>query len=99
MFVLARIRDMAAPSASSNSVSVFHNASQPSQPLPAITAISPTSGAVGASVSIEGTNFSATASEITVFFGAVQAAVTSASETELTVEVPAASEEVEVGEG
>lgn len=55
---------------------------------PAITSFSPTSGPVGTTVTISGSNFSATASENIVFFGATQAVVTAASATSLTVTVP-----------
>jgi hypothetical protein len=44
---------------------------------------------MGATVIISGTNFSTTASENTVFFGAVKATVTSSSATQLSVVVPA----------
>ncbi|MFL5746905.1 MAG: beta strand repeat-containing protein [Niastella sp.] len=57
--------------------------------VPAITNFTPTAAAVGATVTITGTNFSATASDNTVFFGAVKATVSSASPTQLSVIVPA----------
>jgi hypothetical protein len=56
---------------------------------PNITNFSPTSGVVGTSVTITGTNFNATASQNVVFFGATKAAITAASTTSLTVTVPA----------
>ncbi|HWP83074.1 MAG TPA: FG-GAP-like repeat-containing protein [Bacteroidota bacterium] len=64
--------------------------STPSTPsgAPSITSLTPTSGAVGTSVTISGTNFSATPSSNIVYFGAVRATVTSASATSLTVTVP-----------
>jgi hypothetical protein len=43
---------------------------------------------VGASVTITGTNFSATTGNNTVYFGATKATVTAATSTELTVTVP-----------
>ena len=55
---------------------------------PTITSISPTSGNAGVSVTITGTNFSATAGNNTVFFGATKATVTAASTTSLAVTVP-----------
>jgi len=54
----------------------------------AISSFSPTSGPIGASVTITGTGFNATAAQNVVFFGATQAAVTAASSTSLTVTVP-----------
>ncbi|HMK20507.1 MAG TPA: IPT/TIG domain-containing protein [Chitinophagaceae bacterium] len=56
---------------------------------PTISSFSPTSGPVGASVTITGTNFSTTPANNIVFFGAVKANVTTASATSLTVTVPA----------
>jgi len=57
-------------------------------PIPTITSFSPTSGAIGTTVTITGTNFSATPASNTVFFGAVKATVSAASTTSLTVTVP-----------
>jgi phosphodiesterase/alkaline phosphatase D-like protein len=57
-------------------------------PLVTITAISPTSGKVGDSVTITGTNFDATAANNTVRFGGTEATVTAASATSLTATVP-----------
>src|SRR5688572_25230611 len=56
--------------------------------VPTITNVSPLSGPVGTAVTITGTNFSTTAANNTVFFGAVKATVTAASATSLTVTVP-----------
>ncbi len=56
--------------------------------LPKITSFAPASGAIGSSVVITGTGFSATASQNTVFFGATKATVTATSTTSLTVTVP-----------
>jgi hypothetical protein len=53
-----------------------------------ISSLAPTSGPIGASVTITGTGFNATAAQNVVFFGATQAAVTAASPTSLTVTVP-----------
>jgi hypothetical protein len=54
----------------------------------AITSFLPASGPIGASVTITGSGFNATAAQNVVFFGATQAAVTAASTTSLTVTVP-----------
>lgn len=58
------------------------------QLIPAISNFNPISGAVGAGINISGTNFSPVASSNIVFFGAVRAAVSSASSTNLSVSVP-----------
>lgn len=58
------------------------------QTAPAITSVSPESGAVGTAVTIKGANFSAIVAENTVYFGAVKALVNTASATELSVTVP-----------
>ena len=55
---------------------------------PTITNFSPTSGVVGTTVTITGTNFNATAAQNVVYFGATKATVTAASTTSLTVTVP-----------
>ena len=55
---------------------------------PTVTSISPTSGNVGTTVTITGTNFDATAANNTVFFGATEATVSAASATSLSVTVP-----------
>lgn len=56
---------------------------------PTISSFSPAFGTAGSNVTIAGTNFSATMSANTVFFGAAKATVTAASATSLTVTVPA----------
>jgi len=56
--------------------------------VPTITSLSNTSGGVGTSVTIYGSNFSASAAFDTVYFGAVRANVTFASPTQLSVTVP-----------
>jgi hypothetical protein len=56
---------------------------------PVISSFSPSSGPVGSTVVINGSNFSSTASGNIVYFGAVRAAVTAASSTALAVTVPA----------
>ncbi len=58
------------------------------QAVPAISNFSPNSGSVGTSLIISGASFSATAASNIVYFGAVQAAVLSASTNSLTVAVP-----------
>ncbi len=56
--------------------------------VPSITSFSPAAGAVGATVTIQGGNFSPIAAENIVSFGAVSALVVSATTTQLTVLVP-----------
>lgn len=55
---------------------------------PRITSFTPTSGAVGTTVTITGTDFGLTPADNIVFFGATRASVTAASLTTLTVTVP-----------
>ena len=55
---------------------------------PVITGFSPHSGSIGSTVIISGTNFNTTPSANIVFFGSVQANVTAATATSLTVTVP-----------
>lgn len=57
--------------------------------VPTITSFSPASGAVGSTVTISGTNFDTTAGLNVVYFGSTQAVVNNASQTQLTVTVPA----------
>ncbi len=57
--------------------------------VPTISSFTPSSGFVGSSVTISGTNFSALALNNIVYFGATQATVTTATPTQLTVTVPA----------
>jgi hypothetical protein len=54
-----------------------------------LNTVSPLKGAIGSTVTITGNNFSTTPSENIVRFGAVHANVLTATETELTVAVPA----------
>lgn len=56
--------------------------------VPSISSFSPTSGAVGSIVTINGIGFSEILENNIVFFGATQATVTSASATSLSVAVP-----------
>ena len=55
---------------------------------PIVKSIIPASGSVGSSVTISGSHFDTTLANIVVYFGAVVATVTSASDTSLTVTVP-----------
>lgn len=55
---------------------------------PSITSFSPTSGPIGTTVTINGSNFSTTPANNIVFFGAVKANVTAATVNSLTVIVP-----------
>jgi hypothetical protein len=56
---------------------------------PSISSFTPASGPVGTSVTIAGSNFSSIPANNIVFFGAVKAAVNTASTNSLTVTVPA----------
>jgi IPT/TIG domain len=64
-------------------------ASSPSLPIPGITSLSPSSGAVGAAVTITGTNFGATQGTSTVTFNGIAATPTSWSATSIVISVPA----------
>ena len=55
---------------------------------PIITSFTPTSGPVGTTVTIIGTNFNTTPANNIVFFGATMATISTASTTSLTVTVP-----------
>src|ERR1700746_3107479 len=55
---------------------------------PTITSFVPASGAVGAAVTITGTNFNTTAGNNIVYFGGAKASVSLASASSLTVTVP-----------
>ncbi len=57
--------------------------------VPTVSGFSPESGPVGTTIIISGSNFSATPSNNTVYFGAVKAAVTSSTVSSITVAVPA----------
>ncbi|MGD0591596.1 MAG: FG-GAP-like repeat-containing protein [Bacteroidota bacterium] len=56
--------------------------------VPTITSFSPTSGPIGTTVTITGTNFDPTAANNIVYFGAVKAQVISSSPSALKVTVP-----------
>ena len=58
---------------------------------PVIGSFSPSSGAAGTTVTVTGSNFSATPSANIVYFGAVKATVSAASTTSLSVVVPTAA--------
>lgn len=55
---------------------------------PTITSIDPTSGPVGATITIAGTNFGTTTSDISVSFNGTSAVVTASTETSITTSVP-----------
>jgi 6-phosphogluconolactonase (cycloisomerase 2 family) len=78
--------DLAVTNYGSATVSVYRN--NPVFPPPTITSFTPTSGAVGATVTITGTSFNTTPANNIVFFGATRATVTAATATSLTVTVP-----------
>lgn len=78
---------LAACGGSSNNDTNSSNATIPT--IPTITNFTPASGAVGSTVIINGTNFSPTAANNTVNFNGVSTAVSSATDTQLTVTVPA----------
>ena len=59
------------------------------QSVPTITSFSPTSGPVGTTVTITGTNFSTTAANNIVYFDGVKATVSAATATTLSVTLPA----------
>ncbi|BCJ55405.1 hypothetical protein Asp14428_68800 [Actinoplanes sp. NBRC 14428] len=63
----------------------------PGTPAPAVTGFSPSTGDIGASVTITGTGFSTVKAENNVSIGRTRARVTAASATSLTVTVPAAA--------
>ena len=69
-------------------VSGCKNNDDDATPSPSITSFTPSSGVVGTTVIITGTNFSATTSGNTVTFNGVSATVTVATTTQLTVTVP-----------
>ncbi len=79
-----QVTNIAGTALSSNAVLTVN----PLPPVPVITGFAPATATVGASVRISGTNFSPVASNNIVYFGAVQAAVSAASVTNLVVTVP-----------
>lgn len=86
---------VSAPTATTGAVTVTTSAGTANGPnftyipAPTITSINPGSGPAGTKVTITGTNFDATATNDTVSFNGVGAAVTSASTTQLVVTSPA----------
>lgn len=70
-----------------NRISIYENRNYHSPEI-SLNTVSPLSGPVGSSIVITGNYFSVVASENKVYFGAVQATVTSATKTQLTVTVP-----------
>ena len=66
-------------------------------PAPSITSLTPTSGAVGTSVTITGTNFGATQGTSTVTFNGTAATPTSWSATSIVVPVPSRSDDGQCG--
>ncbi|TAH19878.1 MAG: T9SS C-terminal target domain-containing protein [Cytophagales bacterium] len=62
--------------------------------VPSISSFTPTSGVVGTTVTITGTNFNATAANNSVYFGAIKVTPTAGSATSLTVTVPAGATSV-----
>ena len=77
--------DLAVANFNSNSVSVLRNTIAIRL---AVSSFTPASGAVGATVTINGANFSPTVANNVVWFGAAKATVSAASATQLTVTVP-----------
>jgi gliding motility-associated-like protein len=74
----------------SGTVSVYRNTISLNAPVPpVITSFTPTSGPVGTTVTITGTNFSPTPANNIVKFGTLQAVVTASTSTQLTVILPA----------
>jgi ligand-binding sensor domain-containing protein len=61
---------------------------EPNLGPPTITSFSPTSGSVGTTVTLTGTNFDPTPANNVVIFGATRATVTAATSTQLAVTVP-----------
>jgi hypothetical protein len=72
----------------SHTISIFQNTIETAIIPPTISSFVPTSGPIGTTVTITGTNFSPTAANNIVYFGAVKATVTSATSTSLSVKVP-----------
>ncbi len=58
-------------------------------PPPAISSISPMAATVGSTVVVKGSNFNSTAANNLVYFGSVKASITAATDTTLSVKVPA----------
>lgn len=65
---------------------------KPLDPAPGITSFTPLNGIPGASVTINGSNFGATAAQNTVYFGTTKGTITSVSPTRIDVTVPAGAQ-------
>jgi hypothetical protein len=78
--ISATIKDMKNYYANGSSSFILSN--------PVITLLTPAEGAIGATITIDGAGFSATAGDNTVKFGSVSASVSAAGATQLTVTVP-----------
>jgi hypothetical protein len=70
-------------------LSTFMLLSSFSYAQPSITSFSPEAGSIGTTVIIKGKNFSSNAAQNIVYFGAVKATVSAATDSTLTVAVPA----------
>ncbi len=79
--------DIVVANSSAPTVSLYHNLI-PNTPLPTISVFTPVSGHVGKTITINGTNFDATAANTTIYLGATKANPTTATSTSLTVDVP-----------
>ena len=71
-----------------NLTSAVHPITVTEPVIPVLTSIDPTSGKVGQTVTINGTDFSTTPGENTVSFNGTQATVTASSATSITTSVP-----------
>jgi len=80
--------DIAYINSASNQLSILRNKVS-EYPPPVITSFNPVQGPVGTTVTINGSNFSSTPADNTVFFGTIQATILTATATQLTVTVPA----------
>ncbi len=82
--------DMATANLNAGNISVFQNLISTAVPanVPVINSFSPTSGTVGATVTISGANFGPTPSANIVYFGATRAPVLSSSTSSLSVTAP-----------
>ncbi len=76
--------DLVVPSYLGSSLNIFRNAQ-----IPEITSITPSKAAVGASVTISGSNFDLGGNNTSVFFGTTKATITNVSRNSLIVTVPA----------